>query len=124
MRSIRGRIQTAHLGPVLDEELLGRAAALARTDIARLQDAQGKWLPLHEMPPDATAVIAGIEVEEIRVGEDAVGVTKKIKLRDSLAAMRTLMQVRKMLSPDAKAEVNINLADRLERARRRVKEGR
>ena len=104
-----------------EEELLGRAAALARTDIARLQDAHGHWLPLHEMPPDATAVIAGIEVDEIQVGENVIGVTKKIKLRDSHAAMRTLMQVRKMLGPDTKTNVNINLADRMARARKRAR---
>jgi hypothetical protein len=106
-----------------DEELLGRAAALARTDIARLLDAQGKWLPLHEMPPDVTAVIAGIEVDEIQVGENVIGVTKKIKMRDSHQALVTLARIRKMLGADT-VQVNVNMAQRLERARRRLKEGR
>ena len=69
-------------------------------------------------------MIAGIDVEEIMVGENRIGTVKKIRLRDNHAAIRTAMQVRKMIGADTKAEVTVNLADRMERARRRAKEGR
>ena len=52
-------------------------------------------------------MIAAIEVEEIMVGENRIGTVKKVRLRDSHQAIRTAMQVRKMIGADVKAEVNI-----------------
>ena len=94
-----------------DEELLWRAGAVVRADPGRMFR-DGKLIPIEDMDDEARAAIGGFELED--------GVVTKVRLRDSHAAMKTLMQVRKMLGADTVAEVNVTLAQRMEQARKRV----
>jgi phage terminase small subunit len=105
---------------VTDAELLWRASAVVRADPRKMFNEAGQLLSLPEMDDETAAAIAGFEVDEIVAGDVVIGTAKKVKLRDSHAAMRTLLQVRKLLGADNSTTFNFNLAQRMERARKRV----
>lgn len=103
-----------------DEELLFRVNALVRTDPKRLFREDGSVRPPSEWDDEVGPMIAGFEVDEIDGPNGPIGVVKKLKLRDNHAAIRTVMQVRKMLGAEGSVEVNVTLADRMERAKKRL----
>ncbi len=75
------------------EAWLERLRSMAFADIGRLFDTHGNPIDIPDLPPEAKAVIAGFEVQELFVGkkEDesrvAAGYTKKYKLVNPLDAM-------------------------------------
>ncbi len=72
-------------------------ARLAFADIGELFDEKGALKPLHTLTPDARAQVAAIEVDEIfeGTGEErrAVGVIRKVRLRDIGKALDQCIQI-------------------------------
>lgn len=80
-------------------------ARIARGDVRKLYDENGNLRPVHELGDDEAALIAGIEVYEDFLGTEAgekvqVGQTKKIRLRDRLAALKALGEYHGMFAKD------------------------
>lgn len=109
------------------DEILARAAMLARIDAAELYDEKGNLRPIHELEQSQSLAIAGIEVQEITqgTGKDAkvIGTIKKVRLRDPMPAIRLLAEHKKLVkNDDAGVNALANaLADRLKLARERRK---
>lgn len=109
------------------DEILARAAMIARIDVANLFDADGKLRDLSSLEDIHSVAIAGVEVQEITTGsgEDAkvIGMLKKVRLRDPMPAIRLLAEHKKLVKND---DEGVNalasaLADRLKLARERRK---
>jgi phage terminase small subunit len=63
------------------ERTLDQLGAMAFADPAEMyNEVTGELLPIHEMPEHVRRAIISIEVDEIEVGGQKLGVTKKIKL--------------------------------------------
>jgi len=109
------------------DEILARAAMLARIDVAALYDENGALRPIHELDETASIAISGVEVQEITsgTGKDAkvIGTLKKVRLRDPMAAIRLLAEHKKLVrnTDDGVNALASALADRLNQARMRRK---
>lgn len=112
------------------DEILARAAMIARGNMKMLYDEDGKLVSPADMDEADSAAIAQVEVfqEFDGTGKDRVkiGETKKVRLRDPMPAIRLLAEHRKLVKAP---EEGLNalagaLADRLKQARerRRLKE--
>lgn len=64
---------------------------IATSDIAKAFDESGTLLPVHKMPPEARAALAGVETEEVFEGQGAervqTGVSRKVKHWDKVKAL-------------------------------------
>lgn len=104
---------------------LGR---IALADIGQAFDAEGRLLPLHEMPEDVRRAIAAIEVEEIFTGrgEDRVfvGVLRKVKFWNKDKALQTIATHLGMLVEVRRIEMDGDLADLIRDARQRAAQAR
>lgn len=107
------------------DEILARAAMIARADLRALYDEKGKLRPISELSDEEAAAIAGIEtVEEFDGTGKArvkVGDVRKVRLRDPMAALRLLAEHKKLVKAP---EEGLNalagaIADRLKAARER-----
>lgn len=107
------------------DEVLARTAMVARADVRGLFNEDGTLKSPHELDDQAAAAIAGIEVlEEFSgTGKDRVkvGETKKVRLRDPMAALRLLAEHKKLVkTPDDAANAIVNaLAERMRKVRER-----
>lgn len=75
-------------------------AFLALSDVGAMFDAQGKLLPLSEMPEAARRAIAGIEVTERQIGtgdQARTETTRKVKLWDKNSSLDRLAKLHRML---------------------------
>lgn len=61
-------------------------------DPRRLFDSQGRLLPVQDWPDDVAAMVASVEVDEIKVAGQVVGQTKKVKLWDKNSALDKAMK--------------------------------
>lgn len=114
------------------DEILARIALVARADVRGIYNDDGTVKNPAELDDAAAAAVAGIEVlEEFSgTGKDRVkvGETKKVRLRDPMAALRLLAEHKKLVkTPDDAANAIVNaLAERMkavrERRRKRNKE--
>lgn len=107
------------------DEVLARAALVARSDVRGLYNEDGTLKAPHELDDTAAAAVAGIEVLEEFDGSGKdrvkVGETKKVRLRDPMPAIRLLAEHHKLVrTPDEAANAIFGaLADRFKRARER-----
>lgn len=107
------------------DEILARIALVARADPRGLYNEDGSLKPVHELDDAAAAAVAGIEVlEEFDgTGKDRVkvGETKKVRLRDPMAALRLLAEHKKLVkTPDEAANAIVNaLAEKMKAVRER-----
>ncbi|MHC1788294.1 terminase small subunit [Solidesulfovibrio sp.] len=74
------------------DRVLAEYAKLAFLDPRRFYDDKGCLIPIHELPADTAACIAGMDVSTERVGKDADGsaefaTVRKIKLVDKKGAL-------------------------------------
>lgn len=74
------------------ENVLRELARIALFDPATLYDAEGKLLPVHQMPADTRAAIASLEVDQTAAGEKTIINTSKIKLHDKNSALEKGMR--------------------------------
>lgn len=111
-RSVRTRITK--------DNVLRQIGELATYDIADAFTEKGAVKSIHDMPPALRNAIAGIEVQEITVGEHPVGVVKKIKLVDRTRAIELGGRHLKLFTDKVEHSFAEGLADRLTRARKRA----
>ena len=105
------------------DELLARAAMLARADIRSLFDEKGMLLSPDQLDMESAAGVASVKVYEefSGTGKDRVkvGETKEVRLRDPMPAIRLLAEHKKLVkAPDNGVNALANaLASRLRAAR-------
>jgi len=103
---------------------------LATVDISKAYDQKGDLLPLHEIPPEVRAAIAGVDVfTEVQYGpgrtevnedgesekvKEVVGRTKKLKLYDKAKALELLGKHLKLFTDKVDIGGKITLADLVE----------
>ena len=114
------------------ERVKEELARVAFASAAGLFDEEGRLIPVHELPDDVAATITGIDVEvQQKMRKDTDGnlvaedvVTKKIKRADKMAALALLARHFKIVGAedDGVNQLATALADRLNRAKRRMGE--
>jgi hypothetical protein len=111
-----------HIGP---EETAARIAMAARPDIRLLYNDDGSHKKPHELCDQAAAMVIACETE-LKFDDDgnAPAAVRKYRLRSADPSLRLLAQMHKITGPDVNVTVNTDLAGRMERARRRAKDGR
>lgn len=125
---VKRLIEEKHKALHMDvDEILARAAMLARIDAAALFDQNGALKPMHELDETASIAISGVEVQEITSGTGknvkVIGSLKKVRLRDPMAAIRLLAEHKKLVrnTDDGVNALASALAERLNQARMRRK---
>jgi phage terminase small subunit len=83
------------------ERIIQELCRIAYLDPAELFDENGKLRPIHEIPPETRAAIAGVNVTKNQEGE----IVSKIKLVDKTKALEMLAKYQKLFS-DAPVTVN------------------
>lgn len=94
------------------KEVLREMSRIGRADLSEVTDEEGHLLPLREMPEEIRRAIASIEVDDLG--------KRKIRLWSKTEALRDLGKFHKLLG--AEVEVNVSLADKLNAARKRLKQ--
>lgn len=74
------------------EDVLRELARIVYADPRKAFDANGNLLPVSEWPDEVAAMIASIEVDEMKVDGAVVGLTKKVKLWDKNSAIDKAMK--------------------------------
>ena len=98
-------------------------AAEADADIADLYDEDGAIKPIKEWPKIwRQGLIAGFDVEEIRMDGVAMGIVKKIKVSDRIRRLELIGKHVKVnaFAENVKVEITDKLAERLARAKKRL----
>lgn len=109
---------------VLHELLL-----IARADIGAAFDADGKLLPIKEIPEDTRRAMSGIDTETRRdVTDETAGeadeiTVRKVRFWDKPKALEQLGRHLKLYTDRMEHDVSDNLAERLARARARIAPG-
>ncbi len=86
-----GRAARSERVGITADRVLQELARVAFFDIRKALNPDGTMKPLSELDDDTAAAIAGIDLSEIRDGEGTpIGVLKKIKIADKLAALDKL----------------------------------
>jgi phage terminase small subunit len=119
------KVQAANITAQRVMQELGR---IAFSDIRRVFTSTGDLKPIHELDDDTAAAIASVDSETRREGrgEDATPVTtKKVRTVDKMAALSLLAKHFKIVGDegDGVNALASALADRLDRAHRRVNAG-
>lgn len=91
------------------ERIAQEYARIAFFDIRKIHTVDGAIMPVNQFGDDEAAAIAGIEVDEAVIADDAgermvVGSLKKIKVSDKRAALDSLVKLMGYAEPD-KSEV-------------------
>jgi phage terminase small subunit len=100
------------------DDILRELLRIAQVDIAKIYDADGLLLPIHEMPEDVRRAIAGVDVLSHGDGE-TVWTTKKVRFWDKTKALELLAKVLKLLT-DRVELVGGGMAEALKKARTRA----
>ncbi len=77
---------------VAEARVIEEAARIGLLDPARLFDAKGNLLPIHDIPPEVRAAISSIEVDEVEIDGEVTTRVKKVKLWDKNSAIEKLMR--------------------------------
>lgn len=87
---------------ITQERVLTELARIAFFDPRRLLDDDGNPIPLHLLDADTAAVIGALEIEDLFEGRGEgrrpVGVVRKYKIADKMAALTNVMKHLGMLS--------------------------
>jgi phage terminase small subunit len=88
----KARQKTANKLEITRERVLMEFARLAFVDPRAFYNADGTLKQVTELDQDTAAALTGMEVDEIRVGnnETSIGVTRKIKWSDKRAALDSI----------------------------------
>lgn len=96
----------------------------ARSDIRLLFNEDRSPKKPHELCDQAAAMVIACDTELVFDDDGAPPTAvRKYRLRSADPSLRLLAQMHKLVGPNVNVTVNTDLADRMERARRRVKDG-
>lgn len=105
-------------------EVLQELSRLGRSDIRKLYRDDGSLKAVRAWSDDMASTVASVEADEIFEGlgreRKRIGVTRKVKLWDKPRALQDLARYHKLLIEKIELDVSESLAERLERARKRV----
>jgi len=111
------------------DELIARAWRIVRFDPRKLADADGNYLPLHQLPDEVVAGLRGLE-DELSFRRSADGETdpvhtRKYKFADPLAAITLLARIAKLLQPENHTtNIFVDIDKRLDAAQARLERKR
>ena len=75
------------------ERTIKEAVRLAFFDVRKLVDADGNPIPINKLDDDTAAAIAGLDIQEVKLGEGgAIAVVKKYKIADKNSAIERLFK--------------------------------
>ena len=75
------------------ERTIKEAMRLAFFDVRKLVDADGNPIPINKLDDDTAAAIAGLDIQEVKLGEGgAIAVVKKYKIADKNSAIERLFK--------------------------------
>jgi phage terminase small subunit len=74
------------------DRTLQEIARLAFSDVRKLFGPDGQLKPIHELDDDAAACISSIDIDELRDGQNIIGVSKKFKHWDKNSALEKAMK--------------------------------
>jgi phage terminase small subunit len=103
------------------QELLGRIARIARTDVRKLFNEDGGHILPHELPEEIAMCVRGIETE-LKFDADGAPPTavRKYRLADPMPALTTLAKIVGLIDGDR--QDSDDLVTKLAAARRRLRE--
>mgnify|MGYP003407536533 FL=1 len=81
------------------ERIAQEYSRLAFLDIRKAHDENGELIAIKDLDDDTAAGICGIEVSEMKIGENSIGQLKKIKLADKRAALDSLVKLMGYAAP-------------------------
>jgi transcriptional regulator of heat shock response len=87
---LRGKIEQDNKATI--GEIVNTLSDMLRFDVAELYDSNGNLKNIHSIPKKARLMIAQLETEEIKVKNESIGQTKKLKVFDKLQAVEKLMK--------------------------------
>jgi len=105
------------------DRVLAEYGKLAFLDPRRFFDEAGNLIPVHQLPPDVAAALAGMDVVMERVGEDEKGkplyaAVRKVKFADKKGALDSVarhlgmfIDRHQVVDPNAKEQVVVYLPD-------------
>lgn len=107
---------------------LEEVCRLAYLDPAQLFEDDGSIKRIKDMPEDARRVLTGLEVAEIFDGQGpdkmAIGLLKKVKLADKLAALTLLGKAEGYVTEKVDLNVTVGLSEAIRKARERAGKGK
>lgn len=108
------------------ERVLEALGQVAFGDIRALYSEGGNLLPIPQLPDDAAVLLAGFDVSVIKARDDGDEdeMVKKVKLVDRLRALEMIGRHLGMFNDKLEVSGNVGLADRINKARERVKKHR
>lgn len=83
---------------ITQDRVLKELSRIAFFDIRKLYKEDGSLKKPNELDDDAAAVLSGIDIVEMAVGEEAFGFTKKVKIFDKNSALTLAMRHLGMLN--------------------------
>jgi phage terminase small subunit len=89
---------------ITNDRILLELARIGFADMRKAYAADGSLIPIHELDDNTAAAVHSFEVDEITVGDDVVGVTKKMKFTDKKGALELIMRHRGMLNDKLKLQ--------------------
>lgn len=105
--------------------ILSELLKLATSDIRKLFDSKGALLPCELWPDDIARAVSSVQVDEIEEYEGGerhfVGYTKKVKLWNKNHALELLGKHLSLFIDKIEVSGNIELAERIAKARSRLK---
>lgn len=108
------------------DDVLRELLTFAKLDIRKAFDANGRLLPIHEIPEDVARAISGIKVFEEYEGSGkdrvAIGEVREVKFWDKTKGLELLGRHLKMFTDKLELRVDDTFAELLKRARERARQ--
>lgn len=105
------------------DDVLKGIAEIATVDIGQAINEDGTLKPIHEIPEPVRRAISGIDIQEIKAGEQAVGTVKRIRFWSKDKAFEMLGRHLELFTDKVKHEGLEGLADALAKRRKRAASG-
>lgn len=95
------------------DHILGELRRLALSDVRKLFNSDGSMKPLHELDDDTAAMVAAVDVQEMKADGEVYGLVKKVKLWDKNSALDKAMKHLGLFERDneqAKNQFNLSVS--------------
>lgn len=112
------RDELAKRNNISEDRVLEEYAKLGFLDPRRFYDKEGSLIPIHELPADVAATLAGMDVQTIYTKDgDMMGDLKKIKFADKKAALDSISRTLGMFIDRHEISGSLTLEDKLRKIR-------